>query len=141
MAIVAGSEADLQERLVDWKEIFVKHVLIVSLDKTEVLWVGQHKYFCYVRLIGKKLNERDSLLYLGGAVCVDGGTETDIHRRIQTGANASRKVKWVMGYRYISRKLIGNFLDSCITPAYPYGLETMVLTEKQQEGLQVCENN
>ena len=43
MAIVAGSEADFQERSVDWKEIFVKHVLIVSLDKTEVLWVGQQK--------------------------------------------------------------------------------------------------
>ena len=43
LAVVADSEADLQERLVDWKEIFGKHELRVSLEKTEVLWVGQQK--------------------------------------------------------------------------------------------------
>ena len=43
LAVVADSGADLQERLVDWKEIFGKHGLRVSLEKTEVLWVGQQK--------------------------------------------------------------------------------------------------
>ena len=43
-----------------------------------------------------------------------------------------------MGDRHVSRKLKGKVLSSCITPAY---LETMVMTEKQQEKLQVCENN
>ena len=40
LAVVADSEADLQERLVDWKKIFDKHGLRVSLEKTEVL-LGQ----------------------------------------------------------------------------------------------------
>ena len=40
LAVVADSEADLQERLVDWKEIFCKHGLRVSLEKTGVFWVG-----------------------------------------------------------------------------------------------------
>ena len=38
--IYADDVADLQERLVKWKEIFGKHGLRVSLEKTEVLWVG-----------------------------------------------------------------------------------------------------
>ena len=38
--VVADSEADLQERLVEWKEMFGKHGLRVSLEKMEVLWVG-----------------------------------------------------------------------------------------------------
>ena len=37
LAVVADSEADLQERLVEWKEIFGRHGLKVSLEKTEVL--------------------------------------------------------------------------------------------------------
>ena len=41
LTVVADSEADLQERLVDWKEIFGKHGLRVSLEKTKELWVGQ----------------------------------------------------------------------------------------------------
>ena len=46
-------------------------------------------------------------------------------------------MKGVMGDRNISRKLKGKVLSSCITPAYLYGLQTVVIIEK----LQVCENN
>ena len=79
MAVVVDSEADLQEQLVDWKEILGKHTLRVSLEKTEVLWVGQQKKDLDIRLDGKKLNQRDSFVYLGGAVCGDGSTEMEIH--------------------------------------------------------------
>ena len=71
-----------------------------------------------IRLDGKKLNQRDSFVYLGGAICGDSGTETDIHKRIQAGASAWRKVEGVMGNRHISRKLKGKMHSSCITPAY-----------------------
>ena len=57
LAVVADSEADLQERLVDWKEIFGKHGLRVSLEKTKVLWVGLQKKYLNIRLDGKKLNQ------------------------------------------------------------------------------------
>ena len=45
-----------------------------------------------IRLDGKKLKQRDNFVYVGGAVCGDGGTETEIGRRIQAGASAWRKV-------------------------------------------------
>ena len=45
LAVVVDSEADLQEMLVEWKEIYDKHGLRVSLQKTEVLWVGQQKKY------------------------------------------------------------------------------------------------
>ena len=92
LAVVADSEADLQERLVEWKGIFGKHGLRVSLEKMKVFWVGQQNKDLDIRLDGKKLNQRDSFVYLGGAVCRDGGTETEIRRRIQAGASAWRKV-------------------------------------------------
>ena len=47
----------------------------------------------------------------------------------------------VMGDRRISSTLKGTVFTSCATPAYMYGVETMELTEKQQEKVQVCENN
>ena len=131
LAVVADSEADLQEMLVEWKEIYDKHGLRVSLQKTEVLWVGQQKKYLE-RLDGKKLNQRDSFVYLGGAVCGDGGTETEIRRRIQAGASTWRKVEGVMGARHMSRKLKGKVLNSCITPTYLYGLEIMAMTEKNK---------
>ena len=42
LAVVADSEADLQERLIEWKEVFGRHRLRVR-KKMEVLWVGQRK--------------------------------------------------------------------------------------------------
>ena len=57
------------------------------------------------------------------------------------GANAWRKVEGVMGDRRITRKRKGNVLSSCVTPAYMNALETMALTEKQQDNVQVCKNN
>ena len=59
--------------------------------------------------------------------------------RITAGANAWRKVEWVMGDRCISCKRERNVLSSCVTPAYMNALETMALTEKQQETVQDCE--
>ena len=141
LASVADSEADLQERLVDWKEIFGRHRLNVSLEKTEVLWVGQQKKDLDIRPDGKKLNQRDSFVYLGGVVWGDGGTETEIRRRIHAGESAWRKAEGVMLDIQMSRKLKGKVLSSCITPAYLYGLETLAMTEKLHERLKVCENN
>ena len=54
---------------------------------------------------------------------------------------AWRKVEGVMRIRHISRKLKGKVLSSCVTPAYLYSLETMAMTEKQQEKLHVCLSN
>ena len=58
--------------------------------------------------------------------------------RITAGANWT--VEGVMGDRRISYKRKGNVLSSCVTSVYMNALETMALTEKQQEKVQVCEN-
>ena len=58
-----------------------------------------------MRLEGKKLNQRESFVYLGGAVCGDGGKETEIRRSIQAGANKWRNVEGMMGDRHTSRNL------------------------------------
>ena len=58
---------------------------------------------------------------------------------ITAGANACRKVEGMTGDRRISCNRKGNVLSSCVIPAYLNALETMALTEKQQENLQVRE--
>ena len=82
----------------------------------------------------KKLSQRDIFGYRGGVVCGDGS------RRIQAVSGAWRKVQKVIGDRHISRKLKGKTFSSCVTPAYQPDLETMAMTGKKQEKLQVCEN-
>ena len=46
-----------------------------------------------IKLDGKKLNQRDSFVYLGVAVCGYGSTDSEIRRRTQAGASSRRKVE------------------------------------------------
>ena len=46
----------------------------------------------------------------------------------KTNGSVWRKVEGLMGDKHISQKLKGKVLSSCITPAYLYSLETMVMT-------------
>ena len=57
------------------------------------------------------------------------------------GENVLRRVDGVMADRKMSRELKGKVLMSRIMLACLYGLEMVALTERQQQKLQVCENN
>ena len=50
-----------------------------------------------IKMEEKKLSQRDSFIYLGGAVPWDDRPKTEIRRRIKAGASAWRKVEGVMG--------------------------------------------
>ena len=56
--------------------------------------------------------------------------------RIKVGTNTWRKVVAVMGERHITLKL----KVMCVPPVCMNALETMALTNKQQEKVQVCQN-
>ena len=63
--------------------MFTRHGLKLNLEKTEVLHIGHQREELDIELEGKKLTQRDSFVYLGGAVCGDGKTEREVRRRVQ----------------------------------------------------------
>ena len=140
LALVANGKQELQETMEEWNGLFTKHGLKLNLEKTEVLHIGHQREELDIELEGNKLTQRDSFVYLGGAVCGDGKTEREVRRRVQAGANAWRSVEGVMADRRISNRLKGKVVSTCVTPACLYGTETLALTELQQQRRQVCEN-
>ena len=56
---------------------------LLNIEKTEVLHIGHQREELDIELEGKKLTQRDSFVYLGGAVCGDGKTEREVRRRVQ----------------------------------------------------------
>ena len=112
----------------------------MSLEETEVMWVGHQREELNIRVDGKEIKQVDGFVYLGGMFTEDGHSAAEVRRRTQAGANAWRKVGRVMLDRKISKNLKGKVLRTCVTPACLYGLETVTLKEQQQK-LQVCENN
>ena len=75
LALVANGNQELQETMEEWNGLFIKHGLKLNLEKTEVLHIGHQREGLDIELEGKILNQRDSFVYLGGAVCGDGKTE------------------------------------------------------------------
>ena len=61
-------------------------------------------------------------------MCGDGETESEVRRRVQTGAKAWRAVEGVMADRRISKRLKGKVMSTCVTPACLYRTETLALT-------------
>ena len=141
LAIIAESKQDLQEVLEEWKGVFEKYGLRMSLEKTEVMWVGHQREELNIRLDGKEIKQVDGFVYLGGMVTEDGHSAAEVRRRTQAGANAWRKVEGVMLDRKKFKKLKLKVLRTCVAPVCMYGLETVALTEQQQQKLQECENN
>ena len=121
--------------------MFTRHGLKLNLEKTEVLYIGHQREELDIEQEGKKLTQLDSFVYQGGAVCGDGKTEREVHRRVQAGANAWRAVEGLMTDRRISKRLKGKVMSTCVIRACLYGTVTLALTELQQQRLQVCENN
>ena len=75
----------------------------MSLENTEVMWVGYQREELNIRLDGKEIKQVDGFVYLGGMVTVDGHSEAEVLRWTQAGANVWRKVEGVMLDRYISK--------------------------------------
>ena len=134
LALVTNGKQELQETMEEWNGLFTRHGLKLNLEKMEVLHIGHRSEELDIEMVGKKLTQRDSFVYLGGAVCGDGKIEREVRRRGQAGANAWRAVEGVMADRRISKRLKGKVMRTCVTPAYLYGTETLALTELQQKG-------
>ena len=118
-----------------------KHGLRMRLEKTEVMWVGHQREELNSRLDGKEIKHVDGFVYLGGMFTEDGHSAAEVRLRTQAGANAWRKVEEVMLDRTILKKLTEKVMRTCVTPACLYALETVALTEQQQQKLQVYETN
>ncbi|KAI0243427.1 hypothetical protein LSAT2_011528 [Lamellibrachia satsuma] len=100
------------------------------------MWVGQQRQReeLNIRLGGKEIMQVDGFVYLREIVTEDGHSEVEVRSRIQARANAWRKVEGVMS-EIKSKKLKGKVVRACVAPACLYGLETVALTEQQQQKL------
>ena len=76
----------------------------MSMEKTEVMGVGQQKKEISIRLEGKEIRQGNRFEYLGRTVTGDGKSKAWVQRRSQVGENVWMRVEGVMADRNESRK-------------------------------------
>ena len=68
-----------------------------------------------------------------------GGCEREVKKRVQAGWNGWRKVSGVICDRRLPTRVKGKVYSSVVIPAMVYGLETVAVTKKQMEEMEVAE--
>ena len=70
LAVTPDGVANIQNQLIEWKDIFSRHRLRVSLEKTEVMWWDIEGKSCKYTWMGRSLSkETVSFVYLDGVLC------------------------------------------------------------------------
>ena len=77
--------------------------------------------------------------YLGSTVQESGGCEREVKKRVQAGWNERRRVSRVICDKRLPAIVKGKVYSSVVRPAMVYGLETVAVTKKQVEEMEVAE--
>ena len=128
----------LEEDLEIWKNALKRRGLKVSRSKNEYLRVRGVDDGEVLKLQGEKLKRAKNFKYLGSTVSSDGRCE-EVRRRIQAGWTSWRKVSGVLCDRKLSAKVKGKMYKSVVRPTMLYGMETVVVTERQVGKMEVAE--
>ena len=77
--------------------------------------------------------------YLGSTVQESGSCEMEVKKRVQAGWNGWRKESGVICNNRLQARVKGKVYSSVVRPAMVYGLETVAVTKKQVEEMEVAE--
>ena len=77
--------------------------------------------------------------YLGSTVQQSGSCEREVKKRVHAGWNGWRRVSGVICGRRLPARVKGKVYSSAVRPAMVYGLETVAVTKKQVEEMEVAE--
>ena len=77
--------------------------------------------------------------YLGSTMQESGDCEREVKKRVQAGWNGWRKVSGVICDRMLPARVKGKVYSSVKRPAIVYVLETVAVTKKQVEEMEVAE--
>ena len=111
----------------------------VSRSKTEYLCINGGNDDETVKMEDAKVPRVKKFKYLGSTVQESGDCENKIKKRVQPGWNGWRRVSGVICDRRLPARVKEKVCSSVVRPAMVYGLETVAVTKKQVEEMEVAE--
>ena len=111
----------------------------VSRSKTEYLCINGGNDDDTVKMEVTKVPRVKEFKYLGSTVQESGGCEKEVKKRVQAGWNGWRRVSGVICDRRLPARVKGKVYSIVVRSAMVYGLETVAVTKKQVEEMEVAE--
>ena len=111
----------------------------VSRSKTEYFCINGGNDDKTVKMEDAKVPRVKEFNYLGSTVQESGGCEREVKKRVQAGWNGWKRVSRVICDRRLPASVKGKMYSSMVKSAMVYGLETVAVTKKQVEEMEVAE--
>lgn len=140
IVIFAKNEIDLQQNLEIWNKSLRKRNLKINSEKTKIMIIGKDDKQASVTLDGRKIEQVNTIKYLGVNLNKDGKNEAEINERIE---KAMRNY-YALNNKFIRRKEISiktkiTVYKTIYKPVLTYGSESWVLTKQQKSRIQAAE--
>ena len=137
IVICEETRKEVKRRLEFWKYV-LQRGMKVSRSKTEYLCINGGNDDETVKMEDAKVPRVKEFKYLGSTVQESGGCEREVKKRVQAGWNGWRRVSGVICDKRLPAR-VKRVYSSVVRPAMVYGLETVAVTKKQVEEMEVAE--
>ena len=139
IVICEKTREEVKRRLESWKYALERRGMKVSRSKTEYLCINGGNDDETVKMEDTTVPRVKQFKYLGSTVQESGGCEREVKKRVQAGWNGWRRVSGVICDKRLPARVKGKVHSSVVRPAMVYGLETVPVTKKQVEEMEVAE--
>ena len=139
IVIYEETREEVEQRLECWRYALERRGMKVIRSKTEYLYINGGNDKEIVKMEDTKVPRIKEFKYLGSTVQESGSCEREIKRRVQARWNEWKKVSGVICDRRLSARVKGKVYSSVVRPVMMYGLETVAITKKQVEEMEVAE--
>ena len=139
IVIFEETREEVEQRLESWKCALERRGMKVSRSKTEYLCINEGNDDETVKMEDKKVPKVKEFKYLGSAMQESGVCERKAKKRVQAGWNGWRRVSGVICDKRLPARVKGKLYSSVVRSAMVYGLETVAVTKKQVEEMEVAE--
>ena len=129
---------EVEQRLECWRYALEKRRKKVSGSKTKYLCVNGGDDKETVKMEDTNTKSK-GIKYLGSKVQESGSCHREVKKRVQAGWNGWRKVSGAICDRRLPARVKGKVYSSVVRLSMVYGLETMAVTKKQVEEMEIAE--
>ena len=137
IVICQETREEVERRLESWKYALERRGINVSRSKTKYLCINGENDDETVKMEDTKVPRVKEFKYLGSTVQESGDCERQVKKRVQAGWNSLEKSIGSNLYKRLPARVKENVYSSVVRPALVYGLETVAVTKKQMEEMEV----
>ena len=137
--VICKETREVEPRLKSWKYALERRGMKVSRSKTKYLCINGGNDDETVKMEDTKVPRVKKFKYLGSTMQESGDCERQVKKRVQAGWNGWRRVSGVICDKRLPARVKGKVYSSVVRPAMMHGLETVAVTKKQVEEMEVAE--